>query len=145
MLLTVMVQVILKDSEIPSITHGSMYSAKASEDEQIIEKNVFKLILHSMVYNSNVKKLIPIGRRRTSFSTVQNSITISTTVQWEQSGQCLNSGLTFFGNFQAMLPPLFQSLAMFISFTINFCQSDFVRYSLRVSLQKLISFFQRKY
>lgn len=38
MLLTVMVQVILKDSEIPSITHGSMYSAKASEDEQIIEK-----------------------------------------------------------------------------------------------------------
>lgn len=135
MLLTVMVQVILKDSEIPSI----------SEDEQIIEKNVFKLILRSMVYNNNVKKLIPIGRRRTSFSTVQNSITISTTVQWEQSGQCLNSGLTFFGNFQAMLPPLFQSLAMFISFTINFCQSDFVRYSLRVSLQKLISFFQRKY
>ena len=135
MLLTVMVQVILKDSEIPSI----------SEDEQIIEKNVFKLILRSMVYNNNVKKLIPIGRRRTSFSTVQNSITISTTVQWEQSGQCLNSGLTFFGNFQAMLPPLFQSLAMFISFTINFCQSEFVRYSLRVSLQKLISFFQRKY
>ena len=89
MLLTVMVQVILKDSEIPSI----------SEDEQIIEKNVFKLILHSMVYNSNVKKLIPIGRRRTSFRTVQNSITISTTVQWEQSGQCLNSGLRFFGNF----------------------------------------------
>ena len=89
MLLTVMVQVILKDSEIPSI----------SEDEQIIEKNVFKLILHSMVYNNNVKKLIPIGRRRTSFSTVQNSITISTTVQWEQSGQCLNSGLRFFGNF----------------------------------------------
>ena len=89
MLLTVMVQVILKDSEIPSI----------SEDEQIIEKNVFKLILRSMVYNNNVKKLIPIGRRRTSFSTVQNSITISTTVQWEQSGQCLNSGLRFFGNF----------------------------------------------
>ena len=99
MLLKVMVQVILKDSEIPSITYGSMYSTKASEDEQIIEKNVFKLILHSMVYNNNVKKLIPIGRRRTSFSTVQNSITISTTVQWEQSGQCLNSGLRFFGNF----------------------------------------------
>jgi len=52
MLLTVMVQVMLKDTEIPSVTYGSMYNAKASEDEQIIEKNVFKLILHSMVYNS---------------------------------------------------------------------------------------------
>ena len=51
MLLTVMVQVMLKDTEIPSIICGSMYSTKAIEDEQVIEKNVFKLILHSMVYN----------------------------------------------------------------------------------------------
>lgn len=48
-----MVQVMLKDTEIPSLTYGSMYSTKANEDEQIIEKHAFKLILHSMVYNSD--------------------------------------------------------------------------------------------
>ena len=44
-----------------------MYSAKAIEDEQIIEKNVFKLILHSMVYNSNVKKINPNWQKADQF------------------------------------------------------------------------------
>lgn len=35
-------QVMLKDTEIPSITYSSMHSTKANEDEQIIEKHVSK-------------------------------------------------------------------------------------------------------
>ena len=70
-----------------------MYSTKANEDEQIIEK----CVQTNISWFITVMKIInPDWQKADQFRQCsQLGITISTTVQWEQSGQGLNSGLRF--------------------------------------------------